>query len=151
MESSKCFEFVLENEFYFTNLYTFEKQYVMFSIRIHLCTILTLPDTRMFSHKLFAVTLRTPEPAAHRSDSCLQMEGVCIMTATAKGLLGLHASPSGPMLTSPTLMWCLGWVWGEMGEPVTKRYKESRKGSLELGRETPSGYPELKVNNLGQT
>ena len=33
----------------FINLYTFEKQYVMFSIHTHLCTILTLPDTHIDS------------------------------------------------------------------------------------------------------
>lgn len=41
-------------------------------------------------------------------------------------------------------------VWGR-GEdlPPTDR-KRDREGALELGRETPSGYPELKVSNLGQ-
>ena len=75
-----------------------------------------------------------------------------IMTAMAKGLarspfIFLWAKAHW-LLPHAVLGW--GFAGREEGLSATGRKKNTRERVMEVGRETPSGYPELKVSNAGQ-
>ena len=78
-----------------------------------------------------------------------------IMTAMAKGLarspfIFLWAKAHW-LLPHVVLGW--GFARREEGLSATDRKKKkqnTRERVMEVGRETPSGYPELKVSNVGQ-
>lgn len=85
-----------------------------------------------------------------------------IQTFPSPQALAVHNTAKGPTWSPCISLWAKAHspcphpgvgvgVSGGEGEdlPPTDR-KRDKEGVLELGRETPSGYPELKVSNLGQ-
>lgn len=76
---------------------------------------------------------------------------VFIMTAIGKGPAWspLISRWTKAYLLLPYVM--LVWGLGGEGKICHQQIeKDMREGAMEVGRETPSGYPELKVSNLRQ-